>query len=322
MHSALYCYLSNSQKYPEFSKLGNHPDRLFLFYPKSEKEIQMNLPQNNEPNLLLFDPSTLALAGKETLTQLHYGQNFVMALVSGEDENDENIKFFNLSPHIRHLIPYKGKALEEEIEKLMQLLKSIQAKSKEDVAIDSIVSELENKKIHKLQDSQSRWGCYEELKSYVQKLKVFPDFSNIATTAASELITNAFYDAPKNPETGRSLNPDRKTHVRLAEPQKIEFIYGTRGDYLWLIVRDPFGSLDKRTVVASLLRAATERTALTQSEGGAGLGLKMVYEWASELVFSLSKGVSTTVACKLKLTRRHREFDSELASLHICETES
>ncbi len=87
---------------------------------------------------------------------------------------------------------------------------------------------------------------------------------------------------------------------------------------MWLFVRDPFGTLDKSTLIAALLRAATEKAPIADSEGGAGLGLKMVYECASELVFGLSEGESTLVGCKLRITRRNKIFDAELASLHIC----
>lgn len=318
MQSGLYCFLSSSSEYPEFAKLGQSSDRLFIFYPQSDLDIRNNLPREDEHNLLLFDPKSLLLAGPETLNILNNSRNYVMALVSSEDENDENIKFFNLSPQIDHLIPYKSKSIESEIQKLVSILNSIKLQKNVEMTVEKTLNSLENKRTIRMSESSHRWKCFDEVGKYAEELHVFPDFPNIVRTAASELITNAFYDAPKNPDTGRSLNSDRRSLVNLIPPQEIEFSFGTSGDYMWLFVRDPFGSLDKRTVVASLLRAATEKSPLTSDEGGAGLGLKMVYEWSSELVFGLSQGESTLVGCKLKITKRNRDFDSELASLHIC----
>jgi hypothetical protein len=318
MQSGIYCYLSSDQIYPEFENLKTKTDRLFVSFPKDENDILKLLPQDNTPNLLLFDPKMLSVASVETIKKISENPNYILALVSSEEENDENIKFFNLSSHIGHLIPYKGKIIESEINKLMMILGAAEQVNGMQMTVEKVMSSLENKKTIKLTSSSDRWKCYEEIGKYAEDLNVFSDFPNIVKTAASELITNAFYDAPKNPDTGSSLNPNRKTVVNLVPPNDVEFTFGTSGDYLWLFVKDPFGTLDKKTVIAALLRAATERTALTGDDGGAGLGLKMVYEWASELVFGLAKGESTLVGCKLKITRRNRDFDAELASLHIC----
>lgn len=318
MNSGIYCYLQNKEDYAEIIKFRERYDQLFVFFPTDEEDIKKKLPDTSAPHLLLFDPETLSLADAEILTKFSNNKNLIIALISAEDENDENIKFFKLSPSIGHLIPYKNKSIADEIEKLLMILTAADNQTGLESTVEKVLGSLEDKVSLKLSESRERWACYEELEKYTKKLEAFSDFTSIVKTAASELITNAFYDAPKNPETGKSLNPNRKSKVSLVPPRQVEVTYGLSGDYFWLFVRDPFGTLDKPTVIASLLRAATERAPKLDIEGGAGLGLKMVYEWASELVFGLAEGESTLVGCKLRITKRNRVFDAELASLHIC----
>ena len=320
MAAKIHCFLTAENAFPEIENFSKTQEKIDIHYPRNEKELRSLLPDPSDPQLLLFEPRSLGLASVRLIEQLNEEASYILALVSPEDENDENIKFFKMNPQIGHLIPAKNKSIEDEMQKLLMIVDAAEAVDGLEMTVDKVLQSLKNKKSYELSESQDRWNCYNEVAKYADNLHVFPEFSNIVKTAASELLTNAFYDAPKNPETGKSLNPNRKSKVSLIPPKKVKFHFGISHDdeYLWMFVRDPFGSLDKPTLVASLLRAATERTAKLDQEGGAGLGLKMVYEWASELVFGLSRGESTLVGCKLRITRRNRVFDSELASLHIC----
>lgn len=308
MTSKIHCFLSAKQAYPELEEFVKTHDKISLYYPKNEDELKSQLPLSISPQLLLFDPKSMALANIDFINEINTKSNFIIALVSPEDQNDINIKYFQLNPQIGHLIPSKNKSISEEMQKLLMIVNAAEAVDGLQMTVDKVLSSLKNKQTFELTESQARWHCYEEISNYAEKLHVFPEFKNIIKTAASELLTNAFYDAPKNPETGKSLNPNRKSKVCLVPPKKVEFHFGLSPDdaYLWMFVRDPFGSLDKPTLVASLLRAATERTAKLDQEGGAGLGLKMVYEWASEVVFGLAQGESTLVGCKFRITRRNR----------------
>ncbi|MCB9025164.1 MAG: hypothetical protein H6625_02495 [Bdellovibrionaceae bacterium] len=320
MAAKIHCFFSDENSFPEIIKFSENNNKIIAHHPKNEKEMLSKLPPNIEPHILLFDPKTLSHYSKETIEFLNSEHNYILALVSLEEENDSNIKFLHISPSIGHLIPIKNKTLESEMKKLLMIVDAADAAQGLEMTIEKVLNNLVNKKSYLLSESQERWACYDGITEYLENLSVFPDFSNIIKMAASELLTNAFYDAPKNPETGKSLNPSRKSKIHLVPPKKVEFTLGMSEDnqYLWMFVRDPFGTLDKSTLVAALLRAAIERTAKLDQEGGAGLGLKIVYERASELVFGLNIGESTLVGCKFKLTKRNLIFDAELASLHIC----
>ncbi len=146
MASGIYCYLKSETGYPEIQKVSEANAKLTLFYPSNDQEISTNLPSLDEPSLLLFDPVTLLLAGFETMKLLNDTENYIIALVSQEEEDDENIKFFNLSPKIGHLIPYDNKSIESELAKLTMILDAADVAGGLDLTVEKILASLENKK--------------------------------------------------------------------------------------------------------------------------------------------------------------------------------
>ncbi|MGZ3722001.1 MAG: hypothetical protein ACXVA9_03660 [Bdellovibrionales bacterium] len=158
---------------------------------------------------------------------------------------------------------------------------------------------------------------YSQLSEYALKQDCFSGFEAVVLTSASELLTNAFYNGKRDPKTGAALVSDRNIKFALDPGELITLTFGRDDEYLWLIVRDCFGSLDRATLATALNRAACERKPILDSAGGAGLGLFMVYEWASEMLVTLDQGRSTTFACKFKLTKRNKIFEQELSALHI-----
>lgn len=106
--------------------------------------------------------------------------------------------------------------------------------------------------------------------------------------AASELLTNAFYDAPV--AAGVESKPiDPSYDVALPEDCACDLAYGTRPDLAVVRVRDPFGSLTRERLVEALARPQ-------------GHGLQRVFSLASlatvsvignrqtEVFFAVAKG--------------------------------
>lgn len=158
---------------------------------------------------------------------------------------------------------------------------------------------------------------YDELTEFALNLGCFQGFEGIARTAASELLTNAFYNGKRDPRTGQPLVTDRRVKFGLEKGETITFTYGNEADYLWLVVHDCFGSLERDMLVKAMTRVVIERTPRLDGPGGSGLGMIMLYEWATELNVFLAPKRSTVVSCKLKLTYRNRLFDAEPCALHI-----
>jgi hypothetical protein len=162
---------------------------------------------------------------------------------------------------------------------------------------------------------------YSAVSAFLAERSCFSGFTTIAVTSASELLTNAFYNAKRDSQTGKPVNSDRKVKVQLEGSEKVEMAYGVDAKYFWLIVRDEFGTLDRATFVRAIGRAARERTPL-ESAGGAGLGMHMLFSWATELNVMVEPGRSTTIACKFLLTPRNRLFEAEPSALHWLSSES
>lgn len=170
-----------------------------------------------------------------------------------------------------------------------------------------------------LKNSDERWACFDEIRRFTETLPCFSDFSNIIDVVASELITNSFYDAYRDPITNLSVIPNRKVSFSLPANHKIEVKIAVDNSYFWFYIKDSFGTLNKDTLFKALDRAASEKQVKLNSPGGAGIGLYMVFLWSTELYFCFNKNISTEILCKIKLTKRHKEFDQNSPFLTIIE---
>lgn len=159
-----------------------------------------------------------------------------------------------------------------------------------------------------------------DFSDYVQSQNVFQHLSDIARTVASELLTNAFYNAPVDNE-GKPLHSDRSKRVKLPSHKRVEFTFGDDGTHFWMSVRDSYGSFSRLGLLRNLIRCAQyEKLTVRQTGGGAGIGLFMVYSWAAQLKFHFTPGAQTFVHVKLLKTKRIKSFDSQKVNLEIVET--
>ena len=159
-----------------------------------------------------------------------------------------------------------------------------------------------------------------DFSDYVDSQNVFQHLSDIVRTVASELLTNAFYNAPVDNE-GKTLHSDRSKRVKLPSNKKVEFTYGDDGVHLWMSVRDSYGSFSRLGLLRNLIRCAqNEKLTVRQTGGGAGIGLFMVYSWAAQLKFHFIPGSETFVHVKLLKTKRIKAFDSQKVNIEVIET--
>ena len=181
----IHCFLSPNGAFQEIEKVSQSSDKIKINYLTTEEELIAALPPPRDPQLLLFDPMTLSLASSQTMQLFNDEFNYILALISAEDENDENIKFFHMSPEIGHLIPAKNKSITDEMNKLLMIVNAAEVVDGLELTVDKVLNSLKNKKTFELTESQERWQCYEEIAKYTDNLHVFPEFSNIVRTAAS-----------------------------------------------------------------------------------------------------------------------------------------
>jgi len=139
---------------------------------------------------------------------------------------------------------------------------------------------------------------------------------------ADELLMNALYDAPLVASQLGLIDPQASLggvnggHV----PQdRLVLQYACDGEMFALGVTDHYGALQKATLIEYVSRCLTSSQPLNPETGaGAGLGLYLVCNSVSQLIFNVSPGVATEVialfnlrAPKLRLT--HISFVSESA---------
>ena len=253
----------------------------------------------------------------------------ILTLIYTDSDTDAQLKFVKKNPYINHLVSIESHSVSNDIHQMCNLYSAAHANGTSPEASLNLLTNLKlNNPIQvELSKTKDRWKAYEDLGVYAEKLECFSDFVEIAKTVASELVTNAFFDGKRHHKSGKEFHSNRTLDFELDPNEKIELCYGIESEdaeteYLWIIAKDPFGSLNRKTVVDSMHRAATERRPRVDTPGGAGLGLIMLYEWCSAMHFILQEGTSSSVACKLRITRRNRVFESEQNSLHICITES
>jgi hypothetical protein len=136
---------------------------------------------------------------------------------------------------------------------------------------------------------------------------------------AHELIMNAMYDAPADPQGRPKYAADRKAELRLEDREKPSVWLATDGGRLVLQVADPFGRLQRKHVMDGLARGLAGGE-MDQSHGGAGLGMMMCHNSAALLVFDVRRGVRTEVTAVFELDLNLREFRTQARSIHYFES--
>ncbi len=120
-----------------------------------------------------------------------------------------------------------------------------------------------------------------------------------------EMLMNALYDAPVDGD-GKPLFADVpvRERVLLKSNEKAVLQYACDGDRFAVSVRDSFGSLQKSTVLAYLDKClhATGSEQIDRKAGGAGLGLYLIANAATEIHFHIFEGSATEVVCSFDLS--------------------
>lgn len=114
-----------------------------------------------------------------------------------------------------------------------------------------------------------------------------------------ELITNAMYDAPVDAEGHPRYAHDRTAPIELSAEDKVTFRYGTDGIRLCIETSDRFGRLRRADLTRSLRQAAAGQ--VNQGQGGAGIGLSLVYRTSQTLQVDVEPGTRTRVTSVMEL---------------------
>ena len=136
-------------------------------------------------------------------------------------------------------------------------------------------------------DYDSKLACITAVVSEAETAGVRRKQRDGLALCLDEMLMNALYDAPGGA-------PAQEAIVRSAH----------LGNRFAIAVRDPFGTLTRDTVLRYLHKCLHAVDQIDNKQGGAGLGLYMMVNSASEVYFHVDPGVATEVACVFDLAAK------------------
>lgn len=181
---------------------------------------------------------------------------------------------------------------------LAQLLKDISQESFE--TLGSLLQTPDSTEVVNVTSAKQRHDLKENMVSFMKKLKVRTTISDRCYLVAEEMLMNAIYDAPTDPQSGKALynHISRKDDILLNSAQTSVFEYGAQGKIAAVAVTDPFGALTKETLVDYLESCYSGRAGEMNEaagKGGAGRGLHQIVENSDLTVFQVKRGKKTRV---------------------------
>lgn len=228
-----------------------------------------------------------------------------------------NLGLLRQNQSILALLPIRDELIADDIERTIKYIERL-SPEKPSLVLSNHNEGFENFSFQ-IAKSEDRWRLIEQLGDYARSKPVFETFPDMAKTIASELLTNAFYNAPQD-ENGRAIQPNRADQVAFVPPRHVDFSFGDDGTHLWIRVGDPFGTFSRDKLLDHLMSCASkDQLAVREGVGGAGIGLFMVFRWATQLLFVFEPGHETFVMVKLLMTKRMRTFDSQRAIFEVIE---
>jgi hypothetical protein len=159
-------------------------------------------------------------------------------------------------------------------------------------------------RVSRLARSTERHRRLDRLVQFLEKRKIGGRTAALARDVGEELLTNAIYNAPAAAGAFKGSVVPRTRALSLSPKYACEMLYGISNHYVFLRVRDEFGSLTRRRLMDVLLRCArTDMSVLPdESMGGAGLGLWRIFRVASVVVVAVRPGRS----CEFLVCLAHR----------------
>ncbi|GEM_PF-4339040 len=127
----------------------------------------------------------------------------------------------------------------------------------------------------------------------------------------SELTSNALYHQKEE-----TSSQDRSGGI--ASEEGVEVSVGQGADGLGIIVEDKAGLLDYDILRNALIRAYTSREPEVK-EGGAGLGLLMLFENTNKVFIKRERGKSTKICALIEKERRYKNFKSKMTKFSYWE---
>ncbi|HUS32476.1 MAG TPA: PEGA domain-containing protein [Kofleriaceae bacterium] len=153
-------------------------------------------------------------------------------------------------------------------------------------------------------DYQEKSLCISQISEFAELMGVRRKYREAVEQCVDEMLMNALYDAPVD-EQGKQIFSEipTKTRISLRVEQKVVVQYACDGHQFVVSVRDAFGTLERSTVLKYLYKClhAPADQQIDRKAGGAGLGLYLMANSASTVMFNVLPGVATEAVCVFDL---------------------
>ena len=228
---------------------------------------------------------------------------FVLSQLS----NAENINFLSRS-QLNHLIGHNTIDLNREL-KLVQILESKQVFNLEDTVNDRY-----KKKIwHLHENSEVRPAIAEMVTLFNEDYS--PAISGeILSLVSEELLSNAFYHSSSEESHARGQS------VSLIQGKEVEYLVGANEDYVIISVRGPSSFSSREKIIESIHRGY-EQKAPVDGNGGAGLGLYLIFENCQQFWVINSTGAEGQIICVFEKFNRYKKAKERITSFHFLSKE-
>ncbi|MGK5092018.1 response regulator [Deltaproteobacteria bacterium TL4] len=170
---------------------------------------------------------------------------------------------------------------------------------------------------HPIKGSNEREDLVNKMASHFKDLGLRQSIISKCEIVAEELLMNAIYDAPTD-ASGKPIynHLPRTVPVYLSPEEEGTFSYACDGVLLAISTVDPFGALDRGTIL-DYLQSCYEGKAgsLNEKKGGAGRGLFQMIETADLVVMNVKLKIETEVIVIFNIDQNRAKGDQN-TSLH------
>ena len=166
--------------------------------------------------------------------------------------------------------------------------------------------------------TDSKAQAMEELEAFLEHIDCHGTIIPAISLVADELLMNAIFNAPIEGGVRKYSTIDRSHPLVLGPAEQVRFRYACDGKYVAVSVSDNFGSLDREVVIRYLEQAFIgKRAQIEQKQGGAGIGLYLVFNSITQLVFNIEEDQQTEVIAMFYIRSGARTFRTSGRSLNL-----
>ena len=142
-----------------------------------------------------------------------------------------------------------------------------------------------------IRSGSQRTSLVEQIAEAVRARGQSARIASMAMLVTDELVSNAVHNAPVDGD-GVHYRKDvpRNVEIELDDRHQVRLRWGCDARYLAIEVTDPFGSLDRDTILGALAKSDVRDTG-----AGAGMGIALAFRSCDHMVFNLAPGKRTEI---------------------------